>query len=91
MIKKIREFLKNKSLVQDTFNVLLGIVMLLALIFYVMTQNRISMYVIIIAGIVMNLTTGLKLYHQKKKRNLGMSMMLMSGIILFLLVYLILQ
>lgn len=91
MIKKIREFLKNKGLVQDVFNLVIGILMMVALIAYSITRSVTSIYLVIFFGALMNLTSGLKLCRQKTKRNLGMSMILLGAIILFILLYLIVQ
>lgn len=90
MMRKIRELLKNKALLLDFSNLLVGFLMLVSLFSYGSTRSAGSLYLVIFSGGAMNLLNGYKFYQQKAKRNIGMSMMLLGAVILFLGFYVIL-
>ncbi len=84
MLKKISEFLKNKEMVLDTVNMILGLLMLTALVAFWKTGNKFSMFVIIFCGGAMNLTTGFRYIRQNERKQLGQSMILLGVVILVL-------
>ena len=84
MLKKLLKFLKNKEAVLDAANVILGLLMLTALVVFWKTGNTVSMYVIIFSGGFMNLCNGYRYIKQKKRKNMGQSMILLGVIILVL-------
>ena len=77
-------------MVQDTVNIILGLLMLTALVVFWKTGNRISMYTIIFAGGAMNLCNGYRYVQQKERRTLGHSMLLLGAVVLVLGVVLML-
>ncbi len=84
MLNKILKFFKNKEAVLDTANVLLGLFMLTALVVFWKTGNKLSMYMIIFCGGLMNLCNGYRYLQQKKRRQMGQSMMLFGAVVLLL-------
>ena len=58
MLNKIHNFFKNKEQVYDTANMILGLLMLTALVVFWKTGNKLSMYMIIFCGGLMNLCNG---------------------------------
>lgn len=84
MMRKIRELLKNKAMLNDFFNLFLGIVMMVALFLYGTTKSTGSMYLVIFSGGAMNLSGGYQLYQKKTRKNTGISMMMLGTIILIL-------
>lgn len=84
MLKKISKFLKNKEMVLDTVNIILGLLMLTALVVFWKTGNKISMFAIIFSGGAMNLCNGYRYLMQKERKQLGYSMILFGAVILVL-------
>lgn len=84
MLEKIKRLFKNKDMVNDTVNMILGLLMLTALLVFGKTGNRISMYVIIFSGGLMTISNGYRLLQQKNQRHMGQSMILFGIVILFL-------
>ncbi|MBO5353033.1 MAG: hypothetical protein J6J42_02425 [Lachnospiraceae bacterium] len=84
MLKKVLKFLKNKQRVLDTANVLLGLLMLTALAVFWKTGNKISMYLVIFSGGLMNLSNGYRYLNSKDHKNMGYSMILLGVVILVL-------
>ncbi len=84
MLKKVLKFLQNKQRVLDTVNVLLGLLMLTALVVFWKTGNKFSMYLIIFAGGLMNLSNGYRYLNSKDHKNLGYSMILLGVVVLVL-------
>ena len=84
MLEKIKRLFKNKEMVNDTVNLILGLLMLTALLVFGKTGNRISMYVIIFSGGLMTISNGYRLLQQKNQRHMGQSMILFGIVILFL-------
>jgi len=84
MLKKIQNFLKNKEAVVDTANMILGLLMLTALVVFWKTGSRFSMFAIIFSGGAMNLCQGFRYLQQKKRNQLGYSMILFGVVILVL-------
>ncbi len=84
MLEKIKRLLRNKEALLDYMNLLAGIVMLAAIFAYGATRSEGSMYLVIFMGGLLNLLGGWKLYAQKTKRNIGMSMMMLGIVVLIL-------
>ena len=84
MLERIRKLLRNKEAVLDFMNLLTGIVMLVAIFAYGATNSEGSMYLVIFTGGLLNLLGGRKLYGQKTKRNIGMTMMFLGAFVLLL-------
>lgn len=84
MLERIRKLLRNKEAVLDFMNLLTGIVMLVAIFAYGATKSEGSMYLVIFTGGLLNLLGGWKLYGQKAKRNIGMTMMFLGAFVLLL-------
>lgn len=84
MMRKIKELLKNKAKLLDFFNLFLGLFLMTGLFFYGMTKGVTWLYLAIFSGGAMNIANGYRLYGQKAKKNAGMSMMLLGGVILFI-------
>ena len=84
MLEKLKKWLKNKEIGNDTINMILGLFMLTALLVFGKTGNRFSMYAIIFSGGLMNISNGYQMLKQKNKRQLGQSMILFGIVILFL-------
>ena len=84
MLNKIRKFLKDREQVLDTLNAILGLLMITALVVFWKTGNKISMYLVIFSGGMVNLCNGYKYLMQKEKRTLGHSMILFGVLILVL-------
>ena len=68
----------------DTVNMTLGLLMLTALVVFGLTGNKLSMYLIIFSGGLMNLLNGYKSSLQKGKQSMGHSMMMLGVMILVL-------
>ena len=83
-MKRIAEFLKDKGLVQETVNIVLGIVILIGLVLYGTTRSLGSLVIVIFAGAMMNILTGLSYVRKKEKKPLGMSMILLGVIIIMI-------
>ena len=90
MLEKIKKWFKNKEIVNDTINLSLGLLMLTALLVFGKTGNKISMYVIIFSGGLMNISNGYRFLKQKGKKTMGQSMVLFGIVILFLGMFVIL-
>ena len=84
MLKKIQNVFKNKEMVLDTVNIILGLLMLTALVVFWKTGNKISMFTIIFAGAAMNLCGGYRYLQQKGRKQTGYSMILLGAVILVL-------
>ncbi len=84
MLEKIKRLFKNKEMVNNTVNMILGLLMLTALLVFGKTGNCISMYVIIFSGGLMTISNGYRLLQQKNQRHMGQSMILFGIVILFL-------
>jgi len=84
MLKRIQNFLKNKEAVLDTANMILGLLMLTALVVFWKTGNKLSMFLIIFCGGAMNLCNGFRYLRQKKRKQMGYSMILFGIVILVL-------
>lgn len=84
MLKKLKKLFKNKEMINDTVNLILGLLMLTALLVFEITGNTISMYFVIFSGGLMTLSNGYRLLKQKNKRQMGQSMILFGIVILFL-------
>lgn len=93
MLKKILRFLRNKQRVLDTVNVVLGLLMLTALVVFWKTRNKVSVYLIIFAGALMNISNGYTYLQSKDHKQMGYSMILLGmvilvfGFIIFLMVF----
>ena len=83
-MKRIAEFLKDKGLVQETVNIVLGIVILIGLVLYGITRSMGSLVIVIFGGAMMNILTGLSYVRKKEKKPLGMSMILLGVIIIMI-------
>ncbi len=90
MLKKISDFFKNKELVRDTINMILGLLMLTALVVFWKTGNKISMFLIIFCGGAMNLSSGFRFLKLKGRKPLGQSMILLGIVIIVLGIVLLL-
>ena len=84
MLKKIQNFLKNKEAVVDTANMILGLLMLTALVVFWKTGSKLSMFGIIFSGGAMNLCHGFRYLRQKKRKQMGYSMIMFGVVILVL-------
>lgn len=84
MLEKIKKWLKNKEIVNDTINIILGLFMLAALPVFGKTGNHFSMYIIIFSGGLMNISNGYRMVRQKNKKQMGQSMVLFGIVVLFL-------
>ena len=73
----------NRSFWEDTLSVVFGILLCVAigLVLYRPT-NRVALMLLFVAGGGVNLFNGMKLYRNKKQRNMGMSMILLGAVIL---------
>ncbi len=90
MLKKFLKFVKNKEMILDTVNIVLGLLMLTALVVFWKTGNKISMFTIIFSGGAMNLCNGYRYIKQKDRKQLGYSTILFGTVILVLGVILLL-
>ena len=85
MIEKWKYWLlKNKERIMDTFNLILGLFMLTALLVFGKTGNGFSTYVIIFSGALMTISNGYRLLWKKNGKAMGQSMILFGIVILFL-------
>ena len=84
MIQKLKKWLRNKKIGNDTINMILGLFMLTALLVFGTTGNKISMYSIIFSGALMTISNGYRLLWKKGSKTMGQSMILFGIVILFL-------
>lgn len=89
MLSVLKRLWKRKELWIDGLSLLIGFCMLPALIVFSTTGSRHSMYCVIIFGGILNLLNGCKIYGQKGKKNIGLSMLMLGALILILCLVLI--
>ena len=68
----------------DTANLILGLLMLTALVVFWKTGSKIPMFIIIFSGGAMNICNGFRYLQQKKRKQLGYSMILFGVVVLVL-------
>lgn len=91
MLKRVLTFFKNKGLGQETLNVFLGILMLVALVAYGITRTLVALVAVIFLGALINITTGLQYQKKKEKKPLGMCMIMLGIIILILTAFYVIR
>ena len=90
MLEKVKKFFKDKERVLNTLNAILGLLMITALVVFWKTGNRISMYIVIFSGGLMNLCNGYKYMQQKERKTIGYSMILLGVVVLMLGIFVLL-
>ncbi len=88
-MKKILEFLKNKELLNSFTNVLLGLLMMAALVVYGITGKGFWLCPVVACGALLNVSQGLRFYRDKKRRSMGLSMIMMGMMIIVIMIGLI--
>lgn len=82
---------KNKTkrkLSTDMLNVIIGIVVLLFILLYsVFPQNKVIFLIGVMVVGAINIATGLSVYRQNRKQGIGMSYILIGGIIIAIGLY----
>lgn len=83
-MNKLIKFLKEYALLYDIINTLLGIALIIFMIlFFVNPKNHVILFVAFLIGGSMNIINGLKFMKDPKKKNIGMSSVLLGAIIIF--------
>lgn len=88
-MKKILEFLKDKELRNSFSNVLLGLLMMASLVIYGITGSGFWLCPVVAFGALLNVSQGFRFYRDKKRRSLGLSMIMLGMIIVVLMIGLI--
>ena len=83
MLNRFREFIRDKGLVKEIVNIILGILMVVALLVFSITKNVFSICFVIILGALMNIINGFTMIKNKERKTMGMSMIFLGIIILF--------
>ncbi len=91
MIKRVLTFFKNKGIGQETLNVFLGVLMLVALVAYGITRTLVALVAVIFLGALINITTGLQYLKKKEKKSLGTCMIMLGIIILVLTAFYVIR
>ncbi len=88
-MKKILELLKNKELINSFLNVFLGILMLASLVVYGLTGSGFWLCPVVVFGALLNVSQGMRFYRDKKRRSMGLSMIMLGMIIIVIVIGLV--
>lgn len=87
---KLKETLNEKKILFDVINVIIGVGMLVLIgLFILFPGNGLILVMLFIAGGFINLSNGLKLYQDKRKKTAGMAQICLGIIIITLALYFI--
>jgi hypothetical protein len=86
MFKRFNRFIKDKGLVTEVLNIIMGILMVVALLVFSFTGTTFSICLVIVLGALMNILNGFTFYRNKEKKTMGMSMIFFGIVIVFILI-----
>lgn len=83
-MKRLFEMIKNKDLWIDFLNLFTGIILVIVIIiFCLFPGNKAAIVLMFLLTGIMNLTNGVKKYKEKRTKNMGLTLIMISMITIF--------